>query len=371
MRYLSKFIHMRMQGANPDAPIYNGKGGGSQAPAPDPNIGRAQLKLADLSEQQLNFFKTEIWPSMQRVSEAQEGRADRQAAFDEDVQRRQFQIAEEEYGRLREKFYPLQDDAIKEARDYNEGAQREKFAQQAIGDVRQAVDTATAANEQKMRSFGINPASGQFRGMMNSNQIQQSALEAAAATRARNAAEQLGWAKRMDAIGLGMNTFGNQATSTGLSLNAGNASLAAGQIPMQNAMMMGQSASLGYGGAMGGYGQVGTLGVQKYGADVQAYRAQRDAEAAESAGFGNFLGALGNAAITKFSDARLKEKIKLVGKLRDGINIYEFEYKPEFKQLAGYGRYRGVMADEVEHVIPKAVIVASNGYKMVNYSMVV
>ena len=161
--------------------------------------------------------------------------------------------------------------------------------------------------------------------------------------------------------------------STGLALNAGNASLNAGQVPMQNAMMMGQSASLGYGGAMGGYGQVGTLGVQKYGADVQAYRAQKDAEAAESAGFGNFIGAIagGGSKPWWLSDSRVKQKIRLVGKLRDGINVYEFEYRPEFKAVAGYGRYRGVMADEVERVIPKAVIVASNGYKMVNYSMVV
>ena len=362
---------MRMQGANPDAPVYNGKGGGAPAPAPDPNIGKAQLKLADLSEEQLTFFKTEIWPEMSRLSNLQEGRADRQAAFDEQIQQRQYQIAEEEYSRLKDKFYPLQQQAIDEANKYNQEDQREKFAQQAIGDARAASENAAQQNEQRMRSFGINPASGQYRGMMNSNQVQQSALEAAAATRARNAAEQLGWAKRMDAIGLGMNTFGNQATSTGLSLNAGNAALAAGQIPMQNQMMMGNSVALGYGGAMGGYGQVGTLGVQKYGADVQAYRAQREAEAAESAGFGNFLGALGSAGITKFSDYRLKENIVLVGRLRDGINVYEFEYKPEFKQVAGYGRYRGVMADEVERILPRAVVVASNGYKMVNYSMVV
>ena len=111
---------MRMQGANPDAPIYNGKGGGSSAPAPDPNIGKAQLKIADLSEEQLNFFKTQIWPSMQRISESQEGRAVTQAAIDAETQRRQNQIAQEEYARLKEKFYPLQDQVINEARNYNQ-----------------------------------------------------------------------------------------------------------------------------------------------------------------------------------------------------------------------------------------------------------
>lgn len=71
-----------------------------------------------------------------------------------------------------------------------------------------------------------------------------------------------------------------------------------------------------------------------------------------------------------FSDIRMKENIELVGKTAGGINVYDFDYKPEFKGIAGHGRYRGVMADEVEKIIPEAVLVASNGYKMVDYSKV-
>ena len=69
------------------------------------------------------------------------------------------------------------------------------------------------------------------------------------------------------------------------------------------------------------------------------------------------------------SDIRVKENIEFVDILMDGINIYEFDYKPEFKDKSGHGRYRGVMADEVEQIMPQAVVTDSNGYKYVRYDM--
>jgi len=69
------------------------------------------------------------------------------------------------------------------------------------------------------------------------------------------------------------------------------------------------------------------------------------------------------------SDIRVKENIELIGLLPNGLNIYEFEYKPEFKHKSGSGRYRGVMAHEVEKIMPQAVNVDSDGYKLVSYPM--
>ena len=62
----------------------------------------------------------------------------------------------------------------------------------------------------------------------------------------------------------------------------------------------------------------------------------------------------------KWSDVRLKENIKLVGKSPDGINIYSFKYK----QSAG--TYEGVMAQEV----PWARQMTDTGFYMVDYSKV-
>ena len=77
-------------------------------------------------------------------------------------------------------------------------------------------------------------------------------------------------------------------------------------------------------------------------------------------GLMNTGGMLGAAAIK--SDFRLKENINPVGE-RNGYQLYEFNYKGE------KGRYRGVMAQEVEEITPEA-IVEVNGYKAVRYDMI-
>jgi hypothetical protein len=69
------------------------------------------------------------------------------------------------------------------------------------------------------------------------------------------------------------------------------------------------------------------------------------------------------------SDRRIKENIVRVGDHPLGIGPYLFDYKPEFREQWGHGRQFGVMADEVEAVMPQAVLMHSNGYQMVNYGM--
>jgi len=75
--------------------------------------------------------------------------------------------------------------------------------------------------------------------------------------------------------------------------------------------------------------------------------------------------------MNKGSDIRLKENIKQIGQLPNGLNIYKFEYKPEFKnhKACGYGEFVGVMAQEVEKIMPEAVFELDNGYKAVKYEM--
>jgi len=72
------------------------------------------------------------------------------------------------------------------------------------------------------------------------------------------------------------------------------------------------------------------------------------------------------------SDIRTKENIEQIGLLPNGLPVYSYEYKEEFKNdpLAGPGRYVGLMAHEVEKIIPDAVSLRTDGYKMVNYSKV-
>jgi hypothetical protein len=101
----------------------------------------------------------------------------------------------------------------------------------------------------------------------------------------------------------------------------------------------------------------------QYNSDLNAYNAQQ----ASGGGFMSGLMGLGKAAITSYSDERLKTDIKKIGSFDNGLNIYSYHYKdgydlPEGKQV-------GVMAQEVEKIIPEAVVEMPNGFKGVNYAM--
>lgn len=69
------------------------------------------------------------------------------------------------------------------------------------------------------------------------------------------------------------------------------------------------------------------------------------------------------------SDRRVKENVTRVGQHPMGVGLYLFDYKPEFREQWGHGRQFGVMADEVETVLPAAVTTHADGYKRVNYQL--
>ena len=69
------------------------------------------------------------------------------------------------------------------------------------------------------------------------------------------------------------------------------------------------------------------------------------------------------------SDRSVKENIARIGAHPMGFGLYLFDYKPEFRQAWGHGRQFGVMANEIELVMPAAVVLHPDGYKMVNYDM--
>ena len=69
------------------------------------------------------------------------------------------------------------------------------------------------------------------------------------------------------------------------------------------------------------------------------------------------------------SDRAIKDNIVRIGTHPLGIGLYLFDYKPEHRDAWGHGRQFGVMADEVEVVIPGAVSMDPNGYKVVSYAM--
>lgn len=71
-----------------------------------------------------------------------------------------------------------------------------------------------------------------------------------------------------------------------------------------------------------------------------------------------------------FSDMNLKNNIKTVGKLPNGISLYTWDWTEEAQEIVGNQPTYGVIAQEVQQVIPEAVTRHSNGYLAVNYSKI-
>jgi len=96
-------------------------------------------------------------------------------------------------------------------------------------------------------------------------------------------------------------------------------------------------------------------------AALQNYGIQQAGANALTSGLFNLGGAAMMAPIGTFSDRRLKSNIERIGTHKLGIGFYEYDIFGE--------RQQGVMADEVEKVMPEAVLTHSSGYKMVNYGL--
>jgi len=76
------------------------------------------------------------------------------------------------------------------------------------------------------------------------------------------------------------------------------------------------------------------------------------------------------AKLAVFADIRVNQTSTQVGSLDNGSPLYTFEDKPQFRDECGHGFRIGVMAQDVEKVIPDAVSVHANGDKMVEYGKV-
>ena len=70
------------------------------------------------------------------------------------------------------------------------------------------------------------------------------------------------------------------------------------------------------------------------------------------------------------SDIRLKDAITKIGQLSDKIGLYRWKWNDEAKALGVTTPEVGVLAQEVEAVMPKAVSIAPHGFKQVHYDMI-
>ena len=307
--------------------------GGKSAPAPD------YSGMESVARQQLAFSRQQ-YEDMLPIGQAV---AEQQIA----AQQQQMQQAQDYYDYQMGTFRPLEQGLVAQAQAFNTDAYRQQQAQQASAAAARAFGTARDSSARSMAARGVNPNSGAARGAGNSLLLQEAAMRAGAMTGARQQAEQLGYARQLDAAGLGRGLAGASAAAYGGAIGAGSAGLG-------SAMAAGSQFQQGLAGAGQTYGQLANTQANLYGQMANA----------RGGAIGSAIG-LGIGAFAA-SDRRLKTNIKLVGKdERTGLNLYHFTYKDDPENR----RFEGVMADEAREYMPEAVVVGDGGFGRVNYSM--
>ena len=322
------------------------------APLAEASAEAARIQ-AGLGREQLAFAREQY----DRSAPLLEGIANQQMA----AQNEQMAQARDYYNYQRDTYRPLERSIVADARRFNTEAYQNQLASQAAADAGRAFGISQQQNQRAMASMGVNPNSGRFAGMQNATGLQQAAVRANAMTGARRQAEQIGYARQLDAAGLGRGLAGASAAAYG-------GASSAGSMAGQNA----QSAGQNYMGNMAiGSGTIAAGQQMQLSGLSNILNNQTSSYINTSGSFlGDVGGALGGAAAayTAFSDRRIKENIVEVAvDQRTALPIYEFNYRKEFSDPNI--RYRGVMADDVELVYPDAVTETDFGFKAVNYGM--
>lgn len=253
------------------------------APSPDPNIGIAALKGAETGEAWLDFMKGQA-----KISN---------------------QWAMEDRDRYQSVFQPLENQFVKTAQNWDSPERQAKMAAEARADVMGASALQDQMRSRQLAAVGIAPNSGRFAGIDRAADTETALAAAGAQNNARNTVRNQGLALKGDAVGLGRGLPSQALGALGLSNSAANS---------------------GFGGAMQGYGQQGSLLNDQYRTQVSAWQTEAGLAAQNSAGLMSGLGSIIGLGASFMSDEDAKEDKKPARGFLDairGMPVEQWTYK--------------------------------------------
>lgn len=293
---------------------------GKSSPAPDPRIGEAAVKSAELGERYLQW--------MQEQSDIANS------------------WAETDRARYKNVFEPLEDRMIADATSYASPERKAAAASEAVADVRQQSALGRQQQTRQMAAMGVNPASGRFAAETRRSGTAEALGAAGAANLARRRVEATGDAKMADVVNMGRGLAVNPGTSLG---------------------MAGNMAGAGFQGAMGGYNQMGGMLTQQHNNEMNAWNARNQSMAGIGQGVGMVLGALPFTS-SKDSKTNKRKAMSVLDAVKD-MPVEEWDYKPgqgdggrhigpyaeDFKAKTGLGDGKTISPIDLHGVTLKAV----------------
>ena len=266
--------------------------GGSSAPKPDPNIGKAALRSAETGEQMLAWMQDQAKVTNQWASEDRD--------------------------RYKSVFQPLQDQYIADAKTWASPDRMEARATEAAADVALGARQGQDQMARQMAAMGVNPASGRFAGQAQKAALQTGLATAGARNNARRQVQAEGDARMAGAINLGQGLGVNPGQSMAISNGAGQA---------------------GFAGAMQGYGQQANLLNQEYQGRLQAYNTNMSGLGSLMMGAGMIGGAFLSSKEVKTDKTPVKGALDAAKKMP----VEAWTYKPG---AGDGGRHLGPYAED-------------------------
>lgn len=224
----------------------------------------------------------------------------------------------------------------------------------ASANVEAAYDRERKGLIRSLQRQGVNPASGRFTAALRSLSLGRAADSAGARTETRRGILDRGLAHEANLARMWQPLAGS--AMAGMSTAASGL----GGLEMHDRSLANQREL-----ALLGMDQRERLTREGWAHDMEM--AKRGYSAQNKRDMWSAIGNIGGGALAWWllSDRRLKTDIRVIDQFPNGLNVYEFRFGANPQLLAG------LMADEVESLMPQHVVTNRAGFKMVDYAGVI
>jgi hypothetical protein len=240
-----------------------GGGKGSSAPPPDPRMGKAALRQVQLAERQFEDYQTNDRPWMQGIANEAIGISRANSERANALSDYQLGMMKFNDDRWRTVGVGFENELLDDARRFDSDGYKQGLVTQAQADVGAAFDRAGEQNIRGMQRRSVNPNSGAMLALGNQNAIARATAESAAASKTRQAAEQIGLSTKMQMYGgmKGLAGLGNANAGLAMSGIGAAQGAAGGMTGAASGFLNANNAA--FGSAMGGMSS-GISGMGQY-----------------------------------------------------------------------------------------------------------
>lgn len=211
-----------------------------------------------LGRDQFDWFKAE-YAATKPTRDAAEALSNKVSAAQLEGMETATQQAKDLDARNKTVFQPLEDSIVADASNFDTAGRRTQAVNEATADVESAFGRAQDDLGRTLARSGVTPGGGRSQSLMQDAALKKATAIAGATTGAVKNVEQQGYARKMDAVGLGKGIVGNQATMQQIAQSGGARAVDASGAAINASQSGSGLMQAGFNGARAGINSSGAL----------------------------------------------------------------------------------------------------------------